>query len=70
MDLQSQEKKQITNRYRPGRERNIFLALMVNVMKINSPQYIQGKIKNGFTKVKRRSRLPINIVPEEKEIFF
>ena len=50
MDLQSQEKKQITNRYRPGRERNIFLTLMVNVMKINSPQYIQGKIKNGFTK--------------------
>ena len=43
------------NKYRPVRERNIFLTLMVNVMKIDSVYTRQNQ--KWIYKVKRRNRL-------------
>ena len=47
--------KEAKSKYRPGRERNIFLTLIVNVMKINSVYTRQNQ--KWIYKVKRRNRL-------------
>ena len=49
------------NKYRPVRERNIFLNLMVNVMKIDSVYTRQNQ--KLIYKVKRRNRCLNDIFP-------